>query len=38
MEEAPPTNAPSSRLLVGLLIVAAIVGGGVAVWLIRDPN
>ena len=38
MEEAPPANAPSSKFLVGLLIVAAFVGGGVAIWLIRDPN
>ena len=38
MEETPPANVPSSRFLVGLLIVAAFIGGGVAVWLIRDPN
>ncbi len=38
MEKAPPANPTSSRLLVGLLIVAAFVGGGIAVWLIRDPN
>jgi uncharacterized protein YkwD/LysM repeat protein len=39
MVEAPPTNtSSSSKLLVGILIVAAFVGGGVAVWLIRDPN
>lgn len=36
--ETQPVNASSSRILVGLLIVAAFVGGGVAVWLIRDPN
>lgn len=36
--EIPASNPPSSKLLVGLLIVAAFVGGGVAVWLIRDPN
>ena len=36
--ETPVTNPPSSKLLVGLLIVAAFVGGGLAVWLIRDPN
>ncbi len=31
-------NTPSSsRWLVVLLIVAALIGGGVAVWLIRDP-
>ena len=34
----PVNNPPSSKLLVGLLIVAAFVGGGVAVWLIRDPS
>lgn len=30
--------APISSLLVGILIIAAFVGGGVAVWLIRDPK
>jgi LysM repeat protein len=41
-----PTSTPapesssrnSSSLLVGILIFAALIGGGVAVWLIRDPN
>jgi LysM repeat protein len=33
-----PTSSSSSKLLVGILIIAAFVGGGVAVWLIRDPN
>jgi len=33
-----PVNSSSSKLLVGILIIAAFVGGGVAVWLIRDPN
>lgn len=34
------TNAktPSSRILVVVLIVAAFVGAGMAVWLIRDPS
>ncbi len=32
-----PSNA-SSGFLVGILIFAALIGGGVAVWLIRDPN
>lgn len=36
--EAPQSNSDSSKLLVGILIIAAFVGGGVAVWLIRDPN
>jgi LysM repeat protein len=36
--DTKPPNSSSSRLLVGLLIVAAFVGGGVVVWLIRDPN
>lgn len=36
--EAPASTAASSKLLVGILIIAAFVGGGVAVWLIRDPN
>ena len=38
VEEAPASNPASSRLLVGILIIAAFVGGGIAVWLIRDPN
>jgi len=25
-------------LLIGILIIAAFIGAGVAVWLIRDPN
>lgn len=31
-------NARSSTMLAGILIVAAFVGAGVAVWLIRDPK
>jgi LysM repeat protein len=38
LSEASASNFSSSSLLVGILIVAALVGGGVAVWLIRDPN
>jgi hypothetical protein len=38
VEKIPPVNAQSSKLLVGMLIFAAFVGAGVAVWLIRDPN
>jgi LysM repeat protein len=38
-ESAPASFSPaSSKFLIGLLIIAAFVGGGVAVWLIRDPN
>jgi uncharacterized protein YkwD/LysM repeat protein len=37
-EESPASKPSSSKLLIGLLIIAAFVGGGVAVWLIRDPN
>jgi hypothetical protein len=37
-EEIPQPQGSSSGRLVGLLIAAAFVGGGVAVWLIRDPN
>ena len=33
-----PSSGNSSGLLVGILILAALIGGGVAVWLIRDPN
>jgi LysM repeat protein len=39
VEEDVPASAPaSSKLLIGILIIAAFVGGGVAVWLIRDPK
>jgi uncharacterized protein YkwD/LysM repeat protein len=38
VEKTSPSNSGSSKLLVGILIIAAFVGGGVAVWLIRDPN
>lgn len=34
----PVSKPASSQFLVVLLIVAAFVGAGVAVWLIRDPN
>jgi len=37
-EDKASSGTASSGLLVGILIVAAFVGGGVAVWLIRDPN
>jgi LysM repeat protein len=36
--EAPSSSAGSSRVLVVILIVAAFVGAGMAVWLIRDPG
>jgi len=36
--ETPSSNSISSKVLVVLLIVAALVGAGVAVWLIRDPE
>lgn len=32
------SNPSNSRLLVIILIIAAFVGAGMAVWLIRDPN
>jgi len=39
VEDKPSTPAPSSsKMLIGILIIAIFVGGGVAVWLIRDPN
>jgi LysM repeat protein len=38
IEETSSSNPASSKLLVGILIIAAFVGGGVAVWLIRDRN
>jgi uncharacterized protein YkwD/LysM repeat protein len=37
-QDAPPSNPAPSKLLIGILIIAAFVGGGIAVWLIRDPN
>jgi LysM repeat protein len=36
--EANSSTSTNSRLLVILLIVAAFVGAGMAVWLIRDPS
>lgn len=35
--EEPSSVSFSSSFLVAALILAALVGGGVAVWLIRDP-
>jgi len=37
-QEADSSPQPSSRLLVVILIIAAFVGAGMAVWLIRDPG
>lgn len=39
-EEVTETNGStnSSRILVVILIIAAMVGAGMAVWLIRDPK
>lgn len=34
----PASKPLSSQFLIVLLIIAAFVGAGVAVWLIRDPN
>ncbi|MBV6394042.1 MAG: hypothetical protein KPEEDBHJ_03288 [Anaerolineales bacterium] len=36
--DAPPEGGGSSRILVVVLIVAAFVGAGMAVWLIREPD
>lgn len=37
--QPPASSKPaSSRILVAVLIVAAFVGAGMAVWLIRDPG
>jgi LysM repeat protein len=33
-----PSNSVSSKILVVVLIVAAFIGAGMAVWLIRDPS
>lgn len=37
LDEASASNS-SSSLLIGILIVAIFIGGGVAVWLIREPK
>ena len=37
-ESSSDSNPASSRILVVVLIVAAFIGAGVAVWLIRDPG
>jgi LysM repeat protein len=36
--ERSASSPASSRVLVVVLIIAAFVGAGMAVWLIRDPN
>lgn len=36
--DANASQPPSSRVLVIVLIIAAFVGAGMAVWLIRDPG
>jgi uncharacterized protein HemX len=36
--DADVSKSSNSRLLVILLIIAAFVGAGMAVWLIREPN
>lgn len=37
--DEPSTSKPASaQILVVILIIAAIIGAGVAAWLIRDPN
>jgi uncharacterized protein YkwD len=38
IEDNESNSGGSSRLLVILLIIASFVGGGMAVWLIRDPK
>ncbi|CAG1014365.1 hypothetical protein ANAEL_04961 [Anaerolineales bacterium] len=37
LDEVPTSNS-SSSLLIGILIFAVLIGGGVAVWLIREPK
>lgn len=37
-EESTQSEPASSRILIIVLIVAAFVGAGMAVWLIRDPK
>ncbi len=38
IEQTSANGSPSSSLLVGILIAAILIGGGVAVWLIREPK
>lgn len=37
-EQTGSSSTASSRMLIVVLIVAAFVGAGMAVWLIRDPS
>lgn len=37
-EEEPAKEGGSSRMIVIVLIIAAFVGAGMAVWLIREPE
>lgn len=37
-DQASTSKSTSSQILVSVLIVAAVIGAGVAVWLIRDPD
>ena len=37
-EEEPAKEGGSSRMIIVVLIVAACVGAGMAVWLIREPE
>jgi uncharacterized protein YkwD/LysM repeat protein len=37
-ETSSATGSPSSGVLVGLLIMAIVVGGAMAAWLIREPK
>lgn len=37
-EPVEPSRPVSSQILVAVLIIAAFVGAGMAVWLIRDPK
>lgn len=38
MGDETTSNPASSRMLVVILIIAALIGAGMAVWLIRDPR
>jgi uncharacterized protein YkwD/LysM repeat protein len=38
VDDNEENSGSSSRLLVILLIIASFIGGGMAVWLIRDPK
>ncbi|GAB4538127.1 MAG: hypothetical protein Fur002_01080 [Anaerolineales bacterium] len=37
-KDEPAPSAASNQIFIAFLIAAALIGGGMAVWLIRDPD